>query len=159
MFLTVFLIERNCVYRITTYCQKSNSGKSWSLNIKSPNHAEPLNLFWSWVWTVKNIVKGQLILQCPYEEFVSPKIPTKLFLDFCSEIIHSFLGASWKLLGLPWDLVSNITNKKAYRKPQKAFRNPPRSYKKLQGRNSEIISLVFWKKFSDHKDILKLTDL
>ena len=36
---------------------------------------------------------------------------------------------------------------------------PTTRYKKLQGRNPEIISLVFWKKFSDQKDILKLTDL
>ena len=55
-FLRVFLIERNCMYILTTYCQKSNSGKSWSLNIKSPNHAEPLDLCLFWVWTVKNIV-------------------------------------------------------------------------------------------------------
>ena len=43
--------------------------------------------------------------------------------------------------------------------PKKASRKPPGSYKKFQGRNPEIISLVFWKKFSDQKDILKLTDL
>jgi hypothetical protein len=29
------------------------------------------------------------------------------------------LGASWKLFELPGDLVSNIINKEAYRKPQK----------------------------------------
>ena len=34
----------------------------------------------------------------PYEKLVSPKIATKLFLDFCREIFCSFLGASWKLL-------------------------------------------------------------
>ena len=71
----------------------------------------------------------------------------------------SFLGASWKLYGLPGDIVSNIIHKEAYRKPQKASRKPQGSYKKFQGRNPEIISLVFWKKFSDQKDILKLTDL
>ena len=32
-------------------------------------------------------------------------------------------------------------------------------YKKFQGRTPEIISLVFWKKLSLHKDIMKLTDL
>jgi hypothetical protein len=57
------------------------------------------------------------------------------------------------------DLVSNIRNKEAYRKPQKASRKPPGRYKKFQGRNPEIISLVFWKNLSFHKDIIKLTDL
>ena len=33
----------------------------------------------------------------------------------------------------------------------------PGSYKKFQGRNSEIISLVFWLKLLFHKDIIKLT--
>ena len=73
-------------------------------------------------------------------------------MDFCPEIFCSFLGASWKLFGLPWDLISNIMNKEAYRKPQG-------SYKKVQGRNPEIISLVFWEKLIFHKDIIKLTDL
>jgi hypothetical protein len=58
----------------------------------------------------------------------------------------SFLGASWKLFGLPGDLVCNIINKEAYRKPQKASRKPPGRYKKFQGRNSEIISLVILSK-------------
>ena len=54
---------------------------------------------------------------------VSSKIPTKLFLDFCPEIFCSFLGASWKLFGLPGDLVSNIINKEAYRAGQKCRNN------------------------------------
>ena len=62
---------------------------------------------------------------------VSSKIPTKLFLDFCPEFFYSFLGASWKLFGLPGDLVFNIINKKAYRKPQKASRKP-----KISGQKS-----------------------
>ena len=65
-----------------------------------------------------------------------------------------FFAASWELsgslLGLPWDLVSNIFDKKAYRKPQKAFRKPQGSYKKVQGRNPEIfcwfLEEVFWPK-------------
>ena len=40
---------------------------------------------------------GRLISKCPYEKSVSSKIPSKLFLDFCPEILCSFLGASWKL--------------------------------------------------------------
>ena len=70
---------------------------------------------------------------------VSSKIPTKKFLDFCPDIFCSFLGASWKLFWLPWDLMSNIINKEAYRKPKTASRKPPGSYKKFQGRNPEKI--------------------
>ena len=76
-------------------------------------------------------VFSQLISKRSYEKSVSSKIPTKIFLDFCLEIFCSFLGASWKLFGLPGDLVSNIINKEAYRKPQKASRKPPGSYKKF----------------------------
>ena len=53
----------------------------------------------------------------------------KLFLDFCPEIFCSFLGASWKLFGLPWDLVSNIINKEAYRKPKKLPGSPHKATK------------------------------
>ena len=80
-------------------------------------------------------------------------------LDFCPEFFCRFLGASWKLFGLSGDIVSNIIHKEAYRKPPKAFRRPKEATKKFEGRNPEIISLVFWKKFSDQKDTLKLTDL
>ena len=90
--------------------------------------------------------KGQLISKCPFGIIVWTKIPTKLFLDFCPEFFCSFLGASWKLFGLPGDLVFNIINKEAYRKPPKASRKPPGSHKKFQGRNPEIILLVFWMK-------------
>jgi hypothetical protein len=50
-----------------------------------------------------------------------------------------FFVASW---GLPGDLVSNIINKEAYRKPQRASRKPQGSYKKFQGRNLENISVA-----------------
>ena len=103
--------------------------------------------------------KGQLIWKCPFGFIVWTKIPTKLFLDFCPEFFCSFLGASWKLFGLPGDLVCNIINKEACRKPQKASRKPPGRYKKFQGRNSEIISLVILSKLWNQRDILKLTDL
>ena len=106
--------------------------------------------------------KGQLISKCPYEKSVSSKIPTKIFLEFCPEIFYSFLGASSKLFGLSGDLVSNIINKKAYRKPKKLPGSPqeaPRKLKKFQGRNPEIFSLVFWMKLIFHQDILKITDL
>ena len=76
---------------------------------------------------ILNVSKGQLISKCPYEKSVLSKIPTKLFLDFCPEFFCSFLGASWKLLGLPGDLVCNIINKEACRKPKKASRKPPQA--------------------------------
>ena len=90
--------------------------------------------------------KGRLISKCPFGIIVWTKILTKLFLDFCPEFFCSFLGASWKLFGLPGDLVCNIINKEACRKPQKASRKPTGRYKKAQGRNSEIISLVILSK-------------
>ena len=74
---------------------------------------------------ILNVSKGQLISKCPYEMIVSSKIPTKLFLDFCPDFFCSFLGASWKLFGLPGNSVCDIINKGAYRKPQKASKKPP----------------------------------
>jgi hypothetical protein len=56
-------------------------------------------------------------------------------------------GLPGRFFGLPRDLVSNIMNKEAYRKPQKSSRKPQGRYIKFQGRSPEIISLVFWKKF------------
>jgi hypothetical protein len=51
-----------------------------------------------------------------------------------------FFVASWGLpgscFGLPGDLVSNIINKEAYRKPQKNSRKSQGSYKNFQGRNA-----------------------
>ena len=43
-----------------------------------------------------------------------------------------FTGSFW---GLSGDLVSNIINKEAYRRPQKASRKPHGSFRKCQGRN------------------------
>ena len=67
---------------------------------------------------------------------VSSKIPTKLFLDFCPEIFCTFLGASWKLFGLPGDLgIAQV------RKPKgslKSFQEAPRKVKKFQGRNNFV---------------------
>ena len=48
----------------------------------------------------------------------------------------SFLGAFWKLFKLPGDLVSNIIDKEAYRKPQ-------RSYENFQGRNPYNVFVCF----------------
>ena len=65
---------------------------------------------------------------------VSSKIPTKLFLDFCPEFICSFLGAYWKLFGLPGDLVCNIINHK-----QGSLQEAPKNFR------AEIQKyLVYW---------------
>ena len=99
---------------------------------------------------------------------VSSKISTtKLFPDFCPKIFCTFLGASWKLLGLPvgfliYDITYYVPRKPkklpgSPQEAQKASRKPPGSYKEFQGRNPEMISLVLWKKRSFHKDIIKLT--
>ena len=76
--------------------------------------------------------KGQLISKCPYEKSVSSEIPMKIFLDFCPEFFCSFLGASWKLFGLPGDLVTNIINKEGYWKPQKLPRSPQKAIKNFR---------------------------
>ena len=69
------------------------------------------------------VFKGQLISKCPYEKSVSSKIATKIFLDFCPKIFCSLLGATWKLFGLPGDLVSNIIKKKPAGSPHEATKN------------------------------------
>ena len=72
---------------------------------------------------------------------------TSIFQNSNENIVRisalNFFVASWRLpesfLGLSGDLVSNIINKEACRKP-------PGRYKKFQGRNPEIILLVFLSK-------------
>ena len=54
--------------------------------------------------------------------------------DYCPEIFV----ASWKIFGLPGDLVSNIINKEAYRKPQK-FQEAPKKVQKIAGQKSRNI--------------------
>ena len=103
--------------------------------------------------------KGQLISKCPYEKSVSSKIPTKIFLEFCPEIFCSFLGASWKLFGLPGDLVSNIINKEGYWKPKKLPGSPQKATKNFRAEIRKYFRWYFWMKLIFHKDILKLTDL
>ena len=87
------------------------------------------------------ITKSQLISKCPYEKSVSSKIPTKLFLDFCPEIFCSFLGASWKLFGLPGDLVSNIINEEGYGKSKKLPGSPQKATKNFR---AEIQKYFCW---------------
>jgi hypothetical protein len=53
-----------------------------------------------------------------------------------------------------------LTNNIVYKKSAQRKYICPGSYKKIQGRNPEIISLVFWKKLSFHNFKIKyLTDL
>ena len=91
-------------------------------------------------------IKGQLISKCPFGIIVWTKIPTELFLDFCPEIFCTFLGASWKLFGASCRLPCLWYYILSPQEAQKASRKPPGSYKKIQGRNPEIFSLVFWMK-------------
>ena len=69
---------------------------------------------------------------------------TSIFQNSNENIVRisalKFFVASW---GLPGDLVSNIINKEAYRKPQKASRKPQGSYKNFQGRNPYNIFVAF----------------
>ena len=103
--------------------------------------------------------KGQLISKCPFGFIVWTKLPTKLFLNFCPEIFCTFLGASWKLFGASCRLPCLWYYILSPQEAQRASMKPPGSYKKTQGRNPEIISLVFLSKRWNQKDILKLTDL
>ena len=55
--------------------------------------------------------KGQLILKCPYEKLVCPKIATKLFLDFCPDFFAASWGLPGSFFGLPVGfLIHDITN-------------------------------------------------
>ena len=65
------------------------------------------------------------------------------------------LGLTGSFLGFPEDLLSNIINKEAYRKPQKDSRKPQGSHKNFQGRNPYNIL----ENRCPHKLILSLTDL
>ena len=105
------------------------------------------------------LVKGQLISNILLVGKLLPKNQQNYFWISALKFFCSFLGAFWKLFRLPADIVSDIIHKESYRKSPKASRKPQGSYKKFQGRNPEIITLDFWKKFSDQKDILNLTDL
>ena len=118
-------------------CFSVRKVNSWfTITWRSADPASLLLLASTWkVLKSSRITKGQLISKCPFGFIVWTKIP------------------------IPGDLVCNIINKEACRKPQKASRKPPRSYKKFQGRNPEIISLVILSKQWNQRDILKLTDL
>ena len=97
-------------------------------------------------YVILGLLKGQLISKCPFGIIVWTKIPTKLFLDFCPEIFWTLLGASWKLFGASCRLPCLWYYILSPQEAQKASRKPPGSNKKIQGRNPEIISLVFLSK-------------
>ena len=117
--------------------------------------------FWSQFLITRKLLpcKGQLISKCPFGFIVWTKLPTKLFLNFCPEIFCTFLGASWKLFGASCRLPCLWYYILSPQEAQRASMKPPGSYKKTQGRNPELISLVFLSKRWNQKDILKLTDL
>jgi hypothetical protein len=74
-----------------------------------------------------------------------------------------YFVASWGLpgsfLGLAGDLLGNIINKEAYRKPQKASRKPMEAIKTFRAEILTIFLLLFWTKRCHQKDISKLTDI
>ena len=80
--------------------------------------------------------KGQLISKCLFSVIISTKIATKISAQ-------NFFVVFW---GLPGDLVSNIINKEANRKPHKASRKPQGGYKNFQGRNPYKIFVFFFVK-------------
>ena len=82
--------------------------------------------------------KGQLISKSLFCVIVWIKIQQKHCKDFCPKIFCSFLGAFWKLLGLPGDLVSIITTKAAYIKLQKLPGSPQEATKIFR---AEILTL------------------
>ena len=124
----------------------------WKLTAPS-SEVFPALLFFAWK------SKGQLISKCPFGFIVWTKKQRNYFWISVLSFFCSFLGASWKLFGLPGDLVCNIINKEAYRKPQKASMKPPGSYKKNSGQKSRNNFVGFLSKRWNQKDILKLTDL
>ena len=87
------------------------------------------------------VTKGQLISKCPFGFIVWTKLPTKLFLNFCPEIFCTFLETFWGFLQASLFMIL-LSPQEA----QRAYMKPLGSYKKIQGRNPEIISLVFLSK-------------
>ena len=73
------------------------------------------------------------------------------------KVFISSLALPENFLGFPVAfLINNDITQKVPKKPQKTSRKPPGRYKKFQGRNPEIISLIFLEKLIIHKDIYKI---
>ena len=86
-----------------------------------------------------------------------PKYQRKYFWISALKFFVAFWGLPGSFLGFQQPSLFMILL--SPQEAQRASRKPPGSYKKFQGRNPEIFSLVFWMKLIFHKDILKLTDL
>ena len=71
------------------------------------------------------------------------KISGFLPWNFCS-----FLGASWKLFGLPGDLVSNIRSKEAYRKPPKLPGSPQEATKNFRAEIQKFFRCYFGRNYN-----------
>ena len=69
------------------------------------------------------------------KKLLSPKVATKLFLDFCPDFFVASWGLPRSFFGLPVGFLINDISYQVPRKPQKASRKPPGGYKKFQGRN------------------------
>ena len=122
---------------------------------------ESRNLFCSNKW-IRSSTYGKKICLI----FLHAGIWLFLLLWFSSKLV-SRIRRKWLLHGgIPGSFFGLLVGFFIYditelspKEAQKASRKPPGSYKKSQGRNPEIISLVFWEKLIFHKDIIKLTDL
>ena len=103
-----------------------------------------LEAFWAfWGLSIQYHKQGSL-QKAPKSFQEAPRKVKKMQYYFCYHLCRSISKSSNYILLHYLNSLSNA---------------PTTRYKKLQGRNPEIISLVFWKKLLFHKDILKLTDL
>ena len=87
-----------------------------------------------------------------------PKYQHKDFWISALKFFVDFLGLPGSFLGFQQPSLLMILLTKSPGSP-KSFQEAPRKLQKFQGRNPEIISLVFCKKLIFHKYIIKLTDL
>ena len=116
--------------------------KKWGHGLSPPATPAPPALL-SIPRCALDLLKGQLISKCPLGIIVWTKIPTKLFLDFCPEIFFRLPGGFLEAFGASCRLPCLWYYILSAQEAQKAFRKPPGNYKKIQGKNPEIISLVF----------------
>ena len=156
----------HCVYEINIVC-----GGAAATTPKQHRHVaqwDTLNLLFMSIWNLvcgwtfktsylrqKNALndKGQLISKYFFGVIVWTKIVTKIlsrfppwnFLQPPGGFLEA-LGASWKLFGLPGDLVSNIINKEAYRNPKKLPGSSREATKKFRAEILTIFLFLFWSK-------------
>ena len=95
--------------------------------------------------------KGQYISKCLLVSSFGPKCQRKYCKDFCPETFCSFLGASWKRLGLPVDfLIKMILLTKSPGSPKKLPGSPQEATKNFRAEILTLFSLLFRSKRS-HK--------